>query len=127
MRCFMRLRVVSSDYDGRADSLIVRCHLGKVIEYDTVSNLSWPADVRTHAILNVIDKVLSQPWAAAEEVGREVPEPRVQDDCVVSRVSRMSSLRVQAVTHGPLFADRHRSASAGSLATSRALGREALS
>ncbi|ETW83412.1 hypothetical protein HETIRDRAFT_458744 [Heterobasidion irregulare TC 32-1] len=59
-----------------------QCHLGKVIEYDTVSNLSWAADVRTHAILNVIDKVLSQPWAAAEEVGREVPEPRVQDDCV---------------------------------------------
>ncbi|KAI0034748.1 alpha/beta-hydrolase [Vararia minispora EC-137] len=59
-----------------------RCHLGEVIEYDTVSNLSWGVDIRTHSIANVIDKVLGEPWLPAVALGREVPEPRLQDDCV---------------------------------------------
>lgn len=63
----------------------IRCHLGKVIEYDTVSNLSWAVDIRTHTILTVIEKVLGEPWAPAIDVGREVPEARIQDDCVVRR------------------------------------------
>ncbi|KAI0288844.1 Alpha/Beta hydrolase protein [Russula brevipes] len=50
--------------------------------YDTVSNLSWSVDVRTHAIAQMIEKVLSQPWAAAVELGREVPPLKRQDDCV---------------------------------------------
>jgi hypothetical protein len=65
------------------------CHLGNIIEYDTVSNLSWTVDVRTHAIAQVVDKILSEPWAAAEALGREVPPLKRQDDCVVSfRVPR---------------------------------------
>ncbi|TFY52712.1 hypothetical protein EVG20_g10434, partial [Dentipellis fragilis] len=40
-----------------------QCHLGEVILYDTVSNLSWAVDVRTHTIVNVIEKLLSVPWA----------------------------------------------------------------
>ena len=60
------------------------CHFGNIIEYDTVSNLSWSVDVRTHAIAQMIEKVLSQPWAAAVELGREVPPLKRQDDCVVS-------------------------------------------
>jgi len=59
-----------------------RCHLGNVIEYDTVSNLSWSVDLRTHAIVQVIEKLLSQPWDAAEESGREVPAITRQDDCL---------------------------------------------
>jgi putative lipase involved disintegration of autophagic bodies len=59
------------------------CHLGNIIEYDTVTNLSWSVDLRTHAIAQVVDKILSQPWAAAEELGREVPPIKRQDDCVV--------------------------------------------
>ncbi|TFY58574.1 hypothetical protein EVG20_g8095 [Dentipellis fragilis] len=59
-----------------------QCHLGEVILYDTVSNLSWAVDVRTHTIVNVIEKLLSVPWAPAEEVGRQVPEARPQEDCV---------------------------------------------
>jgi len=59
-----------------------RCHFGNIIEYDTVSNLSWSVDVRTHAIAQMIEKVLSQPWAAAVELGREVPPLKRQDDCV---------------------------------------------
>ena len=61
-----------------------RCHLGKSIVYDTVSNLSWSVDVRTHGIVNVIDNILGKPWPPADEVGREVPEPQLEVDCVVS-------------------------------------------
>ncbi|KAG5723609.1 putative lipase ATG15 [Termitomyces sp. T112] len=59
-----------------------RCHLGKTIFYDTVSNLSWTVDIRTHGIVNVIEKLLSQPWAPSAEIGREVPELKTEDDCV---------------------------------------------
>jgi len=62
-----------------------RCHLGKTIVYDTVSNLSWSVDLRTHPIANMIEKVLADPWPPAEELGREVPEAVPQDDdCIVS-------------------------------------------
>lgn len=64
-----------------------RCHLGKTIVYDTVSNLSWGVDLRTHPIANMIDKILADPWPPAEELGREVPEAVPQDDCVVSLTS----------------------------------------
>ncbi|KAF8071762.1 alpha/beta-hydrolase [Lyophyllum atratum] len=59
-----------------------RCHLGKTIFYDTVSNLSWSVDIRTHGIINVIEKLLSEPWKPSVEIGREVPEPKPEDDCV---------------------------------------------
>ena len=61
-----------------------RCHLGKTIVYDTVSNLSWSVDLRTHPIATMIETVLADPWPPAEELGREVPEAVSQDDCVVS-------------------------------------------
>jgi len=63
---------------------LYRCHLGKSITYDTVSNLSWSVDIRTHSIVNVIDKVLAVPWLPAVDEGREVPEPKEEEDCVVS-------------------------------------------
>ncbi|KAL5504243.1 ATG15_2 [Sanghuangporus vaninii] len=59
-----------------------RCRLGESIVYDTISNLSWASDVRTHSIKTVIEKLLSVPWAPAIEQGREVPEPRREEDCV---------------------------------------------
>ncbi|KAJ4477345.1 alpha/beta-hydrolase [Lentinula aciculospora] len=59
-----------------------RCHLGKSIIYDTVSNSSWAVDVRTHGIVAVIEKVLSDPWPPSVEVGREVPEAVYEEDCV---------------------------------------------
>ena len=40
-------------------------------------------DIRTHGIVNVIENLLSKPWAPSEEIGREVPEPIIEDDCVV--------------------------------------------
>ncbi|KAI0833628.1 alpha/beta-hydrolase [Trametes gibbosa] len=59
-----------------------KCHLGKSIVYDTVSNLSWAVDIRTHTIVNVIEKLLADPWPPSMEVGREVPEALPEDDCV---------------------------------------------
>lgn len=59
-----------------------KCHLGESIVYDTVSNLSWSVDVRTHGIVTVIEGVLGKPWVACEEVGREVPIPKREVDCV---------------------------------------------
>ncbi|KAJ7596165.1 hypothetical protein C8J56DRAFT_1043259 [Mycena floridula] len=59
-----------------------RCHLGKSIVYDTVSNLSWSVDVRTHGIVAVIEKLLSDPWAPSVEVEREVPEALPEEECV---------------------------------------------
>jgi len=58
-----------------------RCHLGKTIVYDTVANLSWAVDVRKHGIVPVIG-ILSEPWSSSVELGREVPEPVPQEDCV---------------------------------------------
>ena len=64
-----------------------RCHLGTSIVYDTVSNLSWSVDVRTHGIVTVIEKLLSDPWAPSDEMGREVPFESSEDDCVVCYIS----------------------------------------
>ncbi|KAF7316588.1 hypothetical protein HMN09_00391300 [Mycena chlorophos] len=59
-----------------------RCHLGQSVIYDTVSNLSWSVDIRTHGIVNVIEKILASPWPPAEDEGRQVPVPVLEDDCV---------------------------------------------
>ncbi|KAG6835503.1 putative lipase atg15, partial [Arthromyces matolae] len=69
-----------------------RCHLGKTIFYDTVSNLSWAVDIRTHGIVTVIDKLLSYPWAPSVEIGREVPEPQAEKDCVDLSIGHQSDL-----------------------------------
>src|SRR5712671_993340 len=60
-----------------------RCHIGNIIEYDTVTELSWAVRLTNHPIATVIDNVLSKAWPAAEKQGREVPEFKRQDDCVV--------------------------------------------
>jgi len=60
-----------------------RCHLGNIIEYDTVTNLSWAVRLTNHPIATVIDHVLSKPWPPAEEQGLEVPPMKRQDDCIV--------------------------------------------
>lgn len=60
-----------------------RCHLGTSIVYDTVSNLSWTVDIRTHGIVSVIEDILKKPWQASSEAGREVPPTKREEDCVV--------------------------------------------
>jgi hypothetical protein len=74
------------------------CHFGNIIEYDTVTNLSWKVDARTHAIAQMVDRILSEPWAAAIELGREVPPLKRQDDCVVC--FRVPSHSVDVFSHG---------------------------
>ncbi|KAL0954412.1 hypothetical protein HGRIS_003398 [Hohenbuehelia grisea] len=59
-----------------------RCHLGETILYDTVSNLSWSVDIRTHGIVTIIDKLLAEPWEDSEAQGREVPQAKAEEDCV---------------------------------------------
>ena len=67
-----------------------QCHLGNVIEYDTVTNLSWSVRLTNHPIITVIENILSNPWAAAEELGLEVPPIKRQDDCVVRECHALS-------------------------------------
>ena len=71
-----------------------KCHLGRSIVYDTVSNLSWSVDIRTHTIVNVIEKLLASPWPPSVDQGREVPEAVFEDDCVVSSTIIMCSAGV---------------------------------
>jgi len=84
-------------YRTLPDVVLGSCHFGNIIEYDTVTNLSWSVDVRTHAIAQMVDKVLSEPWAAANELGLEVPPSKRQDDCLVS--SRVTSHKVEFFSH----------------------------
>lgn len=51
-----------------------------------MSNASWSVDIRTHGIVNVIERLLAIPWPPSVEIGREVPEAVAQTDCVVSIV-----------------------------------------
>ncbi|KAL0954411.1 hypothetical protein HGRIS_003397 [Hohenbuehelia grisea] len=58
-----------------------RCHLGKTILYDTVSNASWSVGISAHQIERII-KLLEDPWQPSVELGREVPQAMPEDDCV---------------------------------------------
>lgn len=60
---------------------INRCHLGRIIRYDTVSKLKWGVDIRTHGIAVVVEKLLSTDWEDAEEGG--VPGFYEETDCSV--------------------------------------------
>ncbi|TRM57769.1 hypothetical protein BD626DRAFT_574106, partial [Schizophyllum amplum] len=41
-----------------------RCHQGQRIVYDTITELGWAQDARTHPIKVIIDQLLSKPWNA---------------------------------------------------------------
>jgi lipase ATG15 len=68
---------------------IRRCHLGRVILYDTVTERGWAVDIRTHGIQGIIDKVLNEDWIPPSEDGEgvEVPEAEEEKDCLVSTAS----------------------------------------
>ena len=85
-QCFLRIFCHSSLLSDTCTPTYARCHLGKSIIYDTVTNASWAVDIRTHVIVAIIEKLLSKPWPPSQEIGREVPEPIAEDDCIVSRV-----------------------------------------
>ncbi|KAK0473742.1 Alpha/Beta hydrolase protein [Armillaria novae-zelandiae] len=55
-----------------------RCHMGKLIKYDTVKKLRWSVNVQNHPIKVIIDNLFNEDW----EDGREVPESVDEDeDC----------------------------------------------
>ncbi|KAH7106079.1 alpha/beta-hydrolase [Auriculariales sp. MPI-PUGE-AT-0066] len=59
------------------------CHLGSKIVYDTVGELGWAADIRTHPIAQVIDKVLAGPWkdmGGKTDLGEDGVPPAVPED-----------------------------------------------
>ncbi|KAH9945879.1 alpha/beta-hydrolase [Epithele typhae] len=65
-------------------ALETRCHLGRSVVYDTVGQLGWRVDVRKHVIKEVITHVIEADveWVGDDGVAREVPEARVEEDCI---------------------------------------------
>lgn len=66
-----------------------RCHLGKIMRYDTVGKLGWRVGVQNHPISAVIENLLMEDWEKPGEkvgaLGRETPELVDEDpDCPVS-------------------------------------------
>jgi hypothetical protein len=68
-----------------------RCHLGRQMVFDTVNELKWSVDVRTHPILNVIERILDggdkNEWFKPFENGTVRELPAVEDvdqECLVS-------------------------------------------
>lgn len=70
-------------------ALETRCHLGKSIVYDTVSEYGWRVDVQRHRVREMIVTVLAdeREW----EEGRNVPEAKAEEDCVVRSSPSRSS------------------------------------
>ena len=56
------------------------CHLGKTILFDTVTQLGWSVDARTHGIAVIVERLLATEWEGG------VPEPLEETDCVVRSV-----------------------------------------
>ncbi|KAF4597097.1 hypothetical protein EYR40_007547 [Pleurotus pulmonarius] len=72
-----------------------KCHMGTIVKYDTITDLGWSADSRTHGILVIIERLLGTDWwrekhgdASEGETSdgrakdREVPAPTLDEDCV---------------------------------------------
>ncbi len=62
---------------------VPRCHLGKVLRYDTVSKLKWSVDIRSHPISVIIEKLLADDWPGDDATGKGVPELIDEEECVV--------------------------------------------
>ncbi|KZT11184.1 alpha/beta-hydrolase [Laetiporus sulphureus 93-53] len=76
---------VSSSCAIAGYAMETRCHLGNTILYDTITKLKWSADIRTHSIRVIVDKLLAEDWDTGDGNGGEikaVPEPKAEDDCV---------------------------------------------
>ncbi|KZT70378.1 alpha/beta-hydrolase [Daedalea quercina L-15889] len=64
-----------------------KCHLGRVIRYDTVTQLRWPVDVRTHGIRVIVEKLLASDWDGGDGddkngTHKDVPDFYDEEDCV---------------------------------------------
>jgi len=60
------------------------CHMGNIRRYDTISNLNWAADIRTHGIRVIVEKLLADDWNTliGHNETKEVPDFDNDDDCV---------------------------------------------
>jgi putative lipase involved disintegration of autophagic bodies len=76
-------RIYSSTQTLLGYALEARCHLGKVIVYDTITKFGWSLRLKHHPIAVMIGQILSENWES-ELGGRQVPEPVAQSDCIVS-------------------------------------------
>ena len=66
-----------------------RCHLGKIIKYDTITQKGWKSSVVNHGIKVIIDSLLNEDWEAGDGAvpAREVPEARNEDEgCQVNQI-----------------------------------------
>ncbi len=59
-----------------------RCHLGKSVIFDTIGKMGWSADIRTHPIKTVIERILNQDWDLENNLA--IPVAKQEDDCQVS-------------------------------------------
>ncbi|KAL7409403.1 Alpha/Beta hydrolase protein [Mrakia frigida] len=59
-------------------ALEAKCHQGKTILYDTVNKLGWSVDIRTHSIVQVIEKILNEDWNDGD--GRKEDPPTNSTD-----------------------------------------------
>ena len=62
-----------------------RCHLGKSVVFDTIGKMGWSADIRTHSIKTVIERLLSQDWDPKNNLA--IPVAKQEDDCQVGGLS----------------------------------------
>ncbi|PVG00299.1 alpha/beta-hydrolase [Serendipita vermifera] len=69
-------------------ALEARCHLGKVIVYDTITKFGWSLRLKHHPIAVMIGQILSESWEP-DLLGRQVPEAVAQSDCIVSTYKDM--------------------------------------
>ncbi|KAF9029123.1 alpha/beta-hydrolase [Hymenopellis radicata] len=71
---------VASTCAGAGYALESRCHVGKIIKYDTVKKLGWRVNVQNHPI-NVVIDLLSreEDWEEARQVPQAIDE---DEDCV---------------------------------------------
>ncbi|KAF8352170.1 Alpha/Beta hydrolase protein [Amanita rubescens] len=56
-----------------------RCHLGKSVVFDTIGKKGWSADIRTHSIKTVIERLLNQDWDLENDLA--IPVAKQEDDC----------------------------------------------
>ncbi|OSD02145.1 alpha/beta-hydrolase [Trametes coccinea BRFM310] len=65
-------------------ALETKCHLGRVIRYDTVTKLGWSANIIHHGIQAVIEGILSRDDVDWSEDGKNssVPAFTSEEDCV---------------------------------------------
>jgi lipase ATG15 len=76
-----------------------RCHAGQTILYDTVSELGWSIDIRTHGIVQVIEHILKSDWDATSKSldaqtfpwGRKKPSDGEEEPDGKKRENRSSS------------------------------------